>query len=161
MYSVQYLGTYDLDEVIVPVKHSQWKGMFEELSKNDPKFENYASFLFHGLPWHDGRKNETINGSQTCTKVKLPFYFRKTIRDDHAHDHPKVIIRPLLTLLVQVHDIGRCVSGKIKAMVIDEKIASCHHYRVPDGEGRNVLYDGIMSRYKDMVFNGIRNTLCK
>lgn len=165
MYRVDYLGMYDLDEIVIPQKYRSWKEMFDEIKKKTAgKFEDIASFKLIGLRWHNSNSTQNLligNKKQLCDHVNLPFYFRKTMRDNHCRDHPKIILRPLLTTCVQVHDIGGNMPGKKRVARVSQDIATCHHYREPDtSNNKDIRYSDVMLRYKEEILKGINKSMC-
>lgn len=155
MYQVELLGTYDLDEVVVSQHSKTWDQMFDQFSREYSDYKNISSFTFGGLRWHT---NVHETGS-VCTNARLPLYFKKTLRERRAWDHPKVVVRPLKTLLPQVHSsIG--MKGT-KGKKVSHKLATCHHYRRELGtEKTDAYYSNLMNKYIKEVLPGVKKTMC-
>ena len=160
LYRVEYLGVYDLDEVIVPQKHYSWHEMIEFL-KSHNNLDKYASLSFKGCPWHVSTRDKVIgNNMSLCQNTSLPIYFTRTMRDKVAGDHPKLMIAPVRTISVQVHSIDRQTTQRLnKHFFVPTELGLCHHYsrfRKP----KDIFYSNIMARYKEQVLEGIRKHMC-
>ena len=164
LHNAEYVGTYDLDEVVISNEHKTWHDMFNELSKKHSDYNKIGSFLLNGLRWHnDFNESQHFPGHETlCPKMKTPFYFMKTLRERKAWDHPKVIIRPVLTRLVQVHS-AFTVKGA-KGIRLSSETVTCHHYR-REKEGRehvweNAYFNDVMKKYEEEVVMQVKKTMC-
>lgn len=164
LYNAQYVGTYDLDEIVISSEHKTWDDMFNELSKKHSDFNKIGTFLLNGLRWHTNfNESQHFSGHEKlCPKVKTPFYFKKTLRENRAWDHPKVIIKPVLTSLVQVHG-ANTVRGA-RGIKLPSETVTCHHYRWEtegkDHEWKNVHFSDVMKKYEGSVVKEVKKTMC-
>ena len=82
------------------------------------------------------------------------------MRDKAAGDHPKLMIKPALTISVQVHNIDYPWTAWFWFYInVPAELAICHHYniyRIP----KDTIYSNIMARYERPVLEGIRKRIC-
>ena len=160
LYRVKYLGMYDLDEVIVPQKHYSWHEMIEFL-KSYHNLDKYASLRFNGCSFHLSTRDKVIgNNVSLCQNMSLPIYFRWTMREKVAADHPKLMITPARTISVQVHRVEHQTTQRLhKHFSVPTEFGLCHHYakfRKP----LSIFYSNIMTRYERPVLEGIKKRMC-
>ena len=71
MYKYKYISLLDIDEVIIPLAHSNWSDMMSFIKKNITDAEQIASFSFRHVYFGDWMEEETKDG----TGIEIPWYF--------------------------------------------------------------------------------------
>ena len=149
MYEVEYLVMMDLDEMILPTRHTNWAELVDALEKKG----KYASFMFlnrffmgplhHAsnltLP-HNNRSDPSVDAKviQAFKGDEIPAYFSRT-REVKCYSSygakTKLIIKPLLLVRLTVHESSESLRSYQPVYWVPPEVGISAHYRessVPD-----------------------------
>ena len=128
MYEVEYIVMNDLDEIILPMKHNNWREM---LSFHDSK--KYASYTFQNRFLLDSPRPSTpLQLSNNCIAgLQVPMYFtRRTMHPcRNPGDRTKFIVRPRIALQPAVHGMCTSIGGYITGYKAPAHLGINAHYR--------------------------------
>jgi hypothetical protein len=127
MYEVETLAMLDVDEMIVPVQHNNWKEMIQSLKGS----QNVASLRFQNAFF------DNPNSSVEDPSHLVPKYFTRTRRyncNPYTDYRTKVIDHPRFVVEPAIHSVCKEVAGHKKNYRVSKNIGFLAHYRdvIPD-----------------------------
>ncbi|XP_067005571.2 uncharacterized protein [Anabrus simplex] len=119
----------DVDEVIVPVKVSSWKSIFDELLSEDPKvFERYSSFSVRNAYFFDS--------FPTSTAMSVPKFLHTMLHTTRSANYSPpedsvksfVVTRSALTVFnhYTLHPLSPTTA---RNLVLDTRLVQMNHYK--------------------------------
>lgn len=163
MHRVKYLAIADLDELLLPMKHSNWSDLFDSLDNK----EDYHSFRFIQC-FYQRNQHETSAIPPPCKQMNPFKFFQWTSRlncmcDDKYIDHrPKYMVRPELLYDLYIHWICKATRGK--EYIWPHTVALNAHYRdaVPSdcANHRDSTRDTTALKHQSTVMKAVGEQLC-
>ncbi|XP_029470380.1 beta-1,4-galactosyltransferase galt-1-like [Rhinatrema bivittatum] len=128
MYTSKYVVLNDIDEIIVPLKHHDWKAMMKSLQNQNP---NVSTFLFEDHVFPHTTFNSRFNISSWNAipgfNILLDIY-RRPMKPYHT----KMIVNPRRVIQTTVHTILEAY-GKKHIVPCDTAILfHCRNEKTPD-----------------------------
>ena len=157
MFEVEYIAMIDLDEMIIPAKHSNWPDLIDSLDTS----ESIASYYFQNRFFigNKGSKKEPV--LDNCYNTPVPKYFTKTNRIEcqPGYDYrPKLISRPKYVFEPSIHWICSKVKDHGGDVMVKPETAILGHYRnvIPtDCAGKPSHVDEGAKRFMDQLTENI------
>jgi hypothetical protein len=129
LYSHRFVLPVDVDEVIVPVRTSNWKTMFQKLFEEDPHLlDKYSSFSVRNAYFFDGFPTNDLR-----YKPKYHHILRHTVRSANFSpglESVKSFVSTDGALTVFNHYALRTLRPSMaRNLVLDISVAQMNHYR--------------------------------
>ncbi len=173
MYAFDYLVFVDLDEVLIPKRHEDWKTMLQEIDR--PYID---SFIFVNTVYMQSvSPSNTAVESQTttlsnCDQNIVPQYFTHFDRSVCEFPHfqrSKLIIKPELILDLNIHSVCTRLYDTTHYLVPTSSASSHHYRRIPTIECRKnrrtrkyeTVYDDWMLKYASSLYSATNKLLCR
>ena len=145
-----YLGVFDVDEVIVPRNVSSWGAMMAEVTKTSG-FP--VSWIFRNTYFFD--EDPGLASDEELLAANIPEYhhmLRHIYRSAlYTEQNYKSFMNPRRVLNIRSHEPIRC-GGNCTSFTVDPSLAHLHHYR---GDCVPRLREVCQEDYKD---NTVRDT---
>ena len=176
IHRAEYLVLHDIDELIIPYKHDTWDELLTYYS-DKIDLSHYASLRFKSLPWkvvsnsNDGFLSKIsrilpwnnaieIPWKTTCSKMKIPYYFKTTERFKRIDiTRQKVIASLNTTISIYTHRVRKMIKGVEKEYLVPTDIGVVHHYRIPPLDG-TYIHSTVMKKFVNKVMPGIKKQVC-
>ncbi|XP_061436452.1 uncharacterized protein LOC133362273 [Lethenteron reissneri] len=158
MYSTRYLVLTDIDEVIVPLKHADWKDLVRHLN------DRYGAeiYLFENHVFPDTASEEFGSKFQAWDAIPGVNIMRRIRREPNqpeVFNPTKMIVNPRAVLQTSVH-------SALNALGISETVpgdtAIMHHYRAakrPDLPLESLVVDLTLWRYNATLIRNVNKVL--
>jgi hypothetical protein len=169
LYSHRFVLPVDVDEVIVPVRTSTWKAMFQELFAEDPHLlDKYSSFSVRNAYFFDGFPETDLRDIP-----KYHHILRHTIRSANFSpelESVKSFVSTDGALTVFNHYTLRILRPSMaRNLVLDISVAQMNHYRatcssdtVPNCHDNFLKYkkrDTLVLRYANQLARRLESVL--
>ena len=173
MYKVKYLVYTDLDELIFPKKHPNWRKMMNELEKIQLRT---GCFLFRPIAAFRNTKNITVarslrqkygncNPGDVIRMLKIPRVLSFTQRSVRiVPRRQKMIVKPLDVWTIRVHNVNdKAFYGQRRRKLVDVNMAVIYHYRrggLEEYMNGSVYFDDAQ-KLAPKLFGQLKKRLCK
>ena len=150
MYRVEYLIITDLDELIIPLKHTNYVDMIKSERSHSQDMHSFG-FLNRFFAVNETPAPTLPN----CSGLALPKYFHRTYQLKCAYDYsfrPKYIVIPYLIIHVAVHDVCQATRGRPHS--VSPAVAILGHFRnnIPDDcRDRRIMKQAALVKYQSKV----------
>ncbi|XP_063000720.1 glycosyltransferase family 92 protein F13G3.3-like [Elgaria multicarinata webbii] len=157
MYRSRYVLLNDVDEIILPVEHADWKALMESLEKQNPEV---GIFLFenHVFP------------NTVFTSVNIPSWnavpgvniLQHNLREPDRKEvlNPrKMIVNPRKVVQTSVHSVLQALGDSIE---VPMEVAMVHHCRAPwqpDLPREFLIRDTTLWRYNSSLISSVSRVL--
>ncbi len=141
----KYLLYTDVDEYIVPQRHSSWHDLFNHL-ENQAGFEGYASLLFREAQFCDPKEKDEASSMYFHTTA-----YKRLADVKPASKSPKPAVRPKRVTRVHVNTAKACLPGYFREMVVDPSLARKHVYKSARFCRDKVVQDKTMEKFKPLL----------
>ncbi|XP_069097806.1 glycosyltransferase family 92 protein F49C12.5-like [Pleurodeles waltl] len=151
MYSSKYVVINDLDEIIVPKKHTNWADMMDDLKKQYP---STGIFFFQNRVFPNNVVDSTLNVSAWRA---IPGFnlLQHVYREPATPYHEKMIVNPRKVIQISVHTV---LKGYGHRLVVPSEFAFTHHCRQamkPELPKESLIRDTILWKYSPSLIRGI------
>ena len=130
MFATRYLAFMDIDETVVPRKHSDWFPMITSVAN----FSQYAGFsivsAFFDPNWEP--ENNDNNKSIIGQHVKLHRLTDVMRSKTPSRIRTKCIVNPCRIFEIGIHHISKPTLATLQTLSLPEEYVLLHHYRVCD-----------------------------
>ncbi|XP_053551365.1 beta-1,4-galactosyltransferase galt-1 isoform X2 [Bombina bombina] len=138
MYTSKYVLFNDIDEIILPKIHKDWKEMMEFLEKQYP---NTPSFLIenHYFPIHiqDSTFNKTFPITVPGINILQHIYFEP--EQENVYNNHKIIVNPRKIIQTAIHFVLKAYGDSV---IVPDNMASLHHCR--EGKQPNLPFTSLI-----------------
>ena len=157
----RYLVYSDLDEIILPRKHTNWMGLIDSILNKDP---NVGSFVFrntffgtNGNWFVDTKGYNQAKTARTYRVIPLLRVWRdKKIFPPFSRS--KLIVIPERVRAVRIHLVDKSMyRNKSKVHVVLPEYGLLHHYRWVSGINEKVK-DETIRKYSDQLLGNVKRT---
>ena len=154
MNRVKYVAFVDMDELILPLKHSNWSDMMTVLDTNPKR----SAFVF--LNTYFGSNPSRANVSKPCEKMDIPIYFKWTRRYACRLNYgrrSKYMTKPRLVNDLDVHEVHAYHSYNVPF-----DIGRLAHYRIEPADcgSKSTTEDTTVLKYQSQVMRAIEQKIC-
>jgi len=133
MYRYDYVALLDIDEVIMPLNHSNWEEMMEEVVKQSLKIKNEtrASYNFRNVYFMD----EMLESNEHGHFKDIPPYLHmlqhvyRSVNYTKPGQYVKCFHNPEKALILHNHFPLGCLGGVCTSYPVDTKLGHLQHYR--------------------------------
>ena len=118
MHRFKYVSFNDLDEFVVPVKHSNWSEMVRAFDEQgDPSL--YSGYSFRSAFF------DPLSGN-----TRVLYDLESDLRTKgFSSVRTKVMVMPEKIYELGIHHISRAIRGSLQTFYVGEDLAYVHHYR--------------------------------
>lgn len=145
MNDYKYLFYMDLDEYIVPQKHSNWHDLFSHL-EHQGGYEGYASLLFREAQFCDTKTKDVASSMYFHTTA-----YKRLAEVKPASKSPKPVVRPKRVTRIHVNTAKLSLPGYFREMVVDPSLAKKHVYKKASYCRDKTLNDMAMEKFKSLL----------
>ncbi|XP_019396614.1 PREDICTED: uncharacterized protein LOC109314093 [Crocodylus porosus] len=162
MYRSRFVLLNDIDEIILPAKHPDWKTMMRSLQEQNPDtgvflFENHIFPNTVFTATSTGKINTSSWGAVPGVNI-LQHIHREPDRKDVINPR-KMIVDPRKVIQTSVHSVLRAYAGSVNVPL---DIALVYHCRVPlQGKLRRepLIRDTTLWKYNSSLILNVNNVL--
>lgn len=164
MHQSRYLVFQDLDEIIVPRKHTTWQEAIEEMDPTGRK----SGYVFKNMYFVLSESHvleRYVHGQQQCKEMRMPLYLKSLnrVKCDYRHfDRSKYIVRPKLIQDLDIHGICTPVKGYWQYYVPGEIGGNFHYRLVIDDSCKSPVseLDLKMANYSTALLSAVGRRIC-
>ena len=142
MNEFKYLFYMDVDEYIVPQRHSNWHDLFQHL-EHQPGYEGYASLLFREAQFCDPKTKDAASSMYFHTTA-----YQRLSEVKPPSKSPKPAVRPKRVTRVHVNNAKVSLPGYFREMVVDPALAKKHVYKKQQYCHDKTIQDRTMEQFK-------------
>ena len=158
MNRVKYVAFEDMDELILPLNHSNWSDMMAVLDTSPKR----GAFLFLNTYFTNNPKRTGV--SKPCKQMNVPIYFKWTRRylcKYQPHRRSKFIAKPRLVNALDIHAVST-LRGYFEYTVPYNTGASAHYryQRTSDCANTNTTVDTTALKYQSQVMRAVEQKIC-
>lgn len=157
-YKSKYLVYQDLDEFIIPYKHSNWH---ELINSTGAKSAYFFRNVFFRKDWINDTKDDNFDGKLLAKQFKS-ITLLTTTREERMFSprhRSKYIVNPKLIETVGIHNIWKEVKGRGQYNV-SPAVGLLHHYRNWENPGEKLKrFPGTrILHFKDKLLSRLQST---
>ena len=154
----------DLDEIIVPHKHTTWTELIQAVPARSPQNLTIASYIFRNTfffaNWpddEDASRDQNIRKSKITTLLKV----QRENRIYPGFSRSKYIVDLDKAVVVLAHYVDEFVHGAV-SQTISPELGLLHHYRATmEIRPQKAVKDTTMHRFKQEIIRRISSRLAK
>ncbi|XP_075915524.1 beta-1,4-galactosyltransferase galt-1-like [Petromyzon marinus] len=158
MYSTRYLVLTDIDEVIIPLKHTKWKDLMRYL--NDKYGADIYTFENHVFPYTVSEEfRSKFQAWNAIPGVNIMRHIRREPNLPEVFNPTKMILNPRAVLQTSVHSTLNALGI---SQTVPGDIAIMHHYRSPkqpDLPLVSLVVDLTLWRYNATLIRNVNKVL--
>ncbi|XP_075435119.1 glycosyltransferase family 92 protein F13G3.3-like isoform X1 [Ascaphus truei] len=158
MYRSKYVAFNDIDEIILPKKHKDWKGMMESLKKQYPSKE---VFLIENHYFPLNIKDSTFRMSFPTNisgdNILQHIYYEP--EQPNVYNNHKMIVNPRKVIQTSVHFVLKAYGEKLE---VSSNIAGLQHIRKakqPNLPFTSLIKDTTIWKYNASLITNVNNVL--
>uniref|UniRef100_A0A7M4EYM7 Glycosyltransferase family 92 protein n=1 Tax=Crocodylus porosus TaxID=8502 RepID=A0A7M4EYM7_CROPO len=164
MYRSRFVLLNDIDEIILPAKHLDWKTMMRSLQEQNPDtgvflFENHIFPNAVFTATSTGKIDTSLWGAVPGVNI-LQHIYRKANRKDRFNPR-KMIVDPRKVIQTSVHSVLKMYGS---SLAVSSDIAITFHCRDPyesDVPKVNLIRDATLWRYNESLLTNVNKVLHK
>ena len=162
MYKSRFLVFSDLDELIVPKVHANWKGVLGSVQEQQRmrKFNKFGAFLFQCVffrtDWPSDPNATAIPDANQYNILTL----LKTKREKDIFPwgmRSKYIADPLKVEMVGIHNIWKFVANRYMEFNVPASLGLLHHYRFWEESSNEWTVDKTLHKFTDIIISRVRD----
>jgi len=175
MYRYEYVALLDIDEVIMPLKHTNWADMMEDAIKASLKVKNEsrASYNFRNVYFMDDmlETNEHGHFKDIPPYLHMLQHVYRSVNYTKPGQYVKCFHNPEKALILHNHFPLGCLGGVCTSYPVDIELAHLQHYRsdcvstlkksCQDSYKKNSIKDTTIWRWKDQLISKTTSALLK
>ena len=158
MNRVKYVAFVDMDELILPLKHSNWSDMMTVLDTNPKR----STFVFLNTYFTDNPRRTNV--SKPCKEMDIPIYFKWTRRYVCRLNYgirSKYMAKPRLVNDLDIHEVHtfRGYPG-YNVPIATAMLAHYRNYPASCPKNLKTTEDTTVMRFKSQVMKAVQQKIC-
>ena len=156
MFTTRYLAFMDLDEMVVPKKHTDWLSMITSI-KNHTHHAGYSVIsAFFDPEWRQKDSGYAVRGPRLRSLMDI-------IRTKHLNSRrTKCMVNPRRIFEIGIHHVSKPIVATLQTVKLPEEIVLLHHYRGRDLSGpffSKHVVDNSLLAYTSQLETAVERTL--
>ncbi|XP_060613366.2 glycosyltransferase family 92 protein F59C6.8-like [Anolis sagrei] len=161
MYRSRYVLLNDIDEIILPIKHTNWKAMMESLEEQNPEAGVFLfeSHLFPNTIFAPDAID--VPSWNTVPGVNILHHIVREPDRKEIINPRKIIVNPRKVIQTSVHSVLQAFGESVE---VPMNIAMVHHCRLPHQPSlpqKFLIRDTTLWRYNSLLIHSVSQVLQK
>ncbi|KAK2190749.1 hypothetical protein NP493_71g05013 [Ridgeia piscesae] len=156
MFTTHYLAFMDIDEMVVPKKHTNWSSMITSI-KN---YTHHAGFsinsVFFDPEWRQKDSGYAVGGPRLRSLMDI-------VRTKYLSSfRSKCMVNPRRIFEIGIHHVSKPIMATLQTVKLPEEIVLLHHYRRRDLAGpffSKHIVDNSLLAYTSQLETAVAKTL--
>ena len=156
MFTTHYLAFMDIDEMVVPKKHTNWSSMLTSI-KN---YTHHAGFsinsVFFDPEWRQKDSGYAVGGPRLRSLMDI-------VRTKYLSSfRSKCMVNPQRIFEIGIHHVSKPIMATLQTVKLPEEIVLLHHYRRRDLAGpffSKHIVDNSLLAYTSQLETAVAKTL--